>query len=893
MKKRILVNGLISSVLLFQPIIPIFAHDTMANSDVIISNVAAKVALGNWQKTVNGDTTILTNYIGSEKDVVIPASGDLGTTHVKITKTALRSAATSANNQSGTLTTSTNDTAGTGLVADNSTDDNPNDTTVDFSNTFKGLQKIKKILLPTLKIEAADGAKGDDGESINLNSMFEGCFSLIEVNLSSFVGVGGNGGRGGDFRSEYLFKGCTQLIEIFLGSFKGKGGIGGNGGVGNGAEVAGHDGGGYMMTGTSFKQKMYCPLAIKQVARTVNVNETYGQNEMQQNAVLRDSNTGDELTNIQGLSITAIDQSGENVPLNELTKQNGTYTVTYSYQGERVDETVVVEGGDWKWHKSGWNITLEDYIGKSNDVIIPTGKDLGYDGSMVTISAEVLKDAATNARSITTSNNGDPIIVSSDSLDKVFLEKENLEEITLNNLDTSNVQNMNAMFSGCINLTKLVLDNFDTSNVTNMAQMFYRCTNLTSLDLSSFKTNKVSLMSYMFLGCRSLTSLDLSSFDTSNVTVMRSMFANCIELTHLNLSTFNTDKVVGMQQMFYNSGKLINLDLGTFDLTNVTNMNKMFKTDQPTLLLLTVTDEKLKKYDYAGDNRTKFGIVKIDPKYGNFNGQATESLFDYTTDQLLSEELVERQLDEAKKRITFEKGAKFIQWRPEAVYSTLLEKANGVYDTEAKIEDKTSIGIQNTSTTKYIGEVYGETELRANISSLTDIEGLDVLVQDRGKVTITAKDQANQSVALDDLTKKVGNYTITYSYNGKTVEEKLTVEDSYYMIIPKEYHFDDSGKNQKLKGNIKMASMSDPTKEYSGNQCVELEITSAKNFTFDNEGEYKLTSENNVLAEKDNIAKFQLGKGYTFSKEVNAQLVKKGKKIWSTDCLTFFWKSKE
>ncbi|ENZ5543391.1 hypothetical protein ACGWJW_002786, partial [Enterococcus hirae] len=148
MKKRILVNGLISSVLLFQPIIPIFAHDTMANSDVIISNVAAKVALGNWQKTVNGDTTILTNYIGSEKDVVIPASGDLGTTHVKITKTALRSAATSANNQSGTLTTSTNDTAGTGLVADNSTDDNPNDITVDFSNTFKGLQKIKKILLP-------------------------------------------------------------------------------------------------------------------------------------------------------------------------------------------------------------------------------------------------------------------------------------------------------------------------------------------------------------------------------------------------------------------------------------------------------------------------------------------------------------------------------------------------------------------------------------------------------------------------------------------------------------------------------------------------------------------------------------------------------------------------
>ncbi|EMF0116114.1 hypothetical protein OUS11_002762, partial [Enterococcus hirae] len=197
------------------------------------------------------------------------------------------------------------------------------------------------------------------------------------------------------------------------------------------------------------------------------------------------------------------------------------------------------------------------------------------------------------------------------------------------------------------------------------------------------------------------------------------------------------------------------------------------------------------------------------------------------------------------------------------------------------------------TTTKVLGNVYGENELRANIKKLTNIAGNDVLAQDRGKVTITAKDQANQPVALDDLTKKAGNYTITYSYSGKTVVEKLTVEDSYYMIIPKEYHFDDSGKNQKLKGNIKMASMSDPTKEYSGNQCVEMTIYSLKNFTFDSGAEYKLTSENKDLAKKDYIAKFQLGKGYIFSKEVNAQLVKKGNKIWGTDSLTFSWKSKE
>ncbi|HBI2078064.1 TPA: hypothetical protein I0H43_RS14540, partial [Enterococcus faecalis] len=105
-------------------------------------------------------TTVLTNYIGQAKDVVIPLSGDLGTTNVKITKAALRAAATSADNQGGTLANSANDTAGTGLVADNSTDDNPSDTTVDYSGTFKDLTKITKIDLSQLKIEAKNGANG-------------------------------------------------------------------------------------------------------------------------------------------------------------------------------------------------------------------------------------------------------------------------------------------------------------------------------------------------------------------------------------------------------------------------------------------------------------------------------------------------------------------------------------------------------------------------------------------------------------------------------------------------------------------------------------------------------------------------------------------------------------
>lgn len=250
-----------------------------------------------WTTTVNGDTTILTGYTGQDKDVVIPLSGDIGTTNVKITKQALRQAATEADRQGGTLSTSINDSSGTGLVADNSTDDTPSDTIVDYSGTFKDLTKITKIDLSQLKIEAHDGANGQDvkgadgivvsgmgkdgigedgrgtdgqvGESIDVSSMFVNCIALKEVDLSSFVGQGGNGGNGGNgeggksadfvhgeggngyggnggfagnFNAKNMFENTPQLVEIQLVNFVGQSGNGGNGGNGRGGNGDDHMG---------------------------------------------------------------------------------------------------------------------------------------------------------------------------------------------------------------------------------------------------------------------------------------------------------------------------------------------------------------------------------------------------------------------------------------------------------------------------------------------------------------------------------------------------------------------------------------------------------------------------------------------------------------------------
>ncbi len=196
-------------------------------------------------------------------------------------------------------------------------------------------------------------------------------------------------------------------------------------------------------------------------------------------------------------------------------------------------------------------------------------------------------------------------IIANESMIGYFEDFNKMTSIDLSSLDTSEVTNMNSMFTGCEGLTSLDVSKFDTSNVTDMGSMFGFCSSLTSLDLSKFDTSEVSDMRYMFDLCSSLTSLDVSNFDTSKVTNMSDitdmfniltnletlnlsnfnapeltditdMFSGLTNLETLNLSNFNASKVTNMEAMFKDLSKLSKLDLTNFNTTNVTSMREMF-----------------------------------------------------------------------------------------------------------------------------------------------------------------------------------------------------------------------------------------------------------------------------------------------------------------------------
>ena len=132
---------------------------------------------------------------------------------------------------------------------------------------------------------------------------------------------------------------------------------------------------------------------------------------------------------------------------------------------------------------------------------------INYDGSTVTDSNELNIIAGTSLEIHFTS----PVI----NMEKFFAQENdsnmgNVKSIDLSHFDSSSVENIGSMFSGCNLLESIDLSNFDTTKVINMSKMFSNCKSLKSINLSKFTTSLVTDMNGMFSGCSSLESIDLS-----------------------------------------------------------------------------------------------------------------------------------------------------------------------------------------------------------------------------------------------------------------------------------------------------------------------------------------------------------------------------------------------
>ena len=139
------------------------------------------------------------------------------------------------------------------------------------------------------------------------------------------------------------------------------------------------------------------------------------------------------------------------------------------------------------------------------------------------------------------------------------------EFVGLPNLDTSQVTDMSAMFSGC-GAKELNLSNWDTFKVTDMNNMFATCNNLEKINFKSFNTKNVKSMHDMFFACPKLRKIDLSSFETPNLINAYMMFGED-DIDYLDMRNFDSSKINGSFDIF-DIGYICKLTVGP-KFTNV------------------------------------------------------------------------------------------------------------------------------------------------------------------------------------------------------------------------------------------------------------------------------------------------------------------------------------
>lgn len=108
-----------------------------------------------------------------------------------------------------------------------------------------------------------------------------------------------------------------------------------------------------------------------------------------------------------------------------------------------------------------------------------------------------------------------------------FYNAIHMTNIETQNIDTSIVNDMQYLFTGCNSLRTVDVSNFDTQNVKDMSFMFNSCSSLKELDLSSFDTRQVHDLVGMFQGCTLLEKIYVSNlFTTASVTDGRGTFSD-------------------------------------------------------------------------------------------------------------------------------------------------------------------------------------------------------------------------------------------------------------------------------------------------------------------------------------------------------------------------------
>ncbi|MBQ1343535.1 MAG: BspA family leucine-rich repeat surface protein, partial [Firmicutes bacterium] len=109
----------------------------------------------------------------------------------------------------------------------------------------------------------------------------------------------------------------------------------------------------------------------------------------------------------------------------------------------------------------------------------------------------------------------------------MFADCRILENIKLDELDTSEVRDMTGMFRSCSSLINVFLYKLDVSGVRQMYGVFENCSELRTVDISKWDVSSVEDFSRFFRGCGVLDTLYLNRWQTKEGARVDGFFEDC------------------------------------------------------------------------------------------------------------------------------------------------------------------------------------------------------------------------------------------------------------------------------------------------------------------------------------------------------------------------------
>ena len=211
-----------------------------------------------------------------------------------------------------------------------------------------------------------------------------------------------------------------------------------------------------------------------------------------------------------------------------------------------------------------------------------------------------------------------------ENIDEMFSSAKNLISLNLSNLNTEKVKSMKNMFSSCINLPKIDLSSLNTSKVESTEGLFSSCESLTDIDVSFLNLEKNKDMSSMFNQCISLKNINFRGINIKNVLNTSNMFNGCTSLESIDFIYLSSENVKDMSNMFKNTGNLNGTDFTKLKTDNVENMFGLFENSKMTSLNLSGFETK--KVTNMG-NMFKDCIKLIEINFPNFKTDNVENMF--------------------------------------------------------------------------------------------------------------------------------------------------------------------------------------------------------------------------------------------------------------------------